>query len=192
MNFFKKLLLKRKYKGFIKNLSLLITIITFTILTIGFIYFGKEIKDFGVIAIEKFGMMGLFGMTIVMDTFIQPISPDVLVFSYTYADSPYWLTVFTGAIASVIAGIIGYFIGHLLEEEGIDKYVGKKRYKKAHKLFVKYGFFAILIGSISPIPFSAICWSAGIFRMPFRFFVISVITTRIPRFLVIGYLGSII
>ena len=174
------------------NIEILIVIGIFFSITIGFIFFKTEIRHFIETLVMQFGLLGLFTITFAMDTIIQPIPPDVLMIGYSMANFNILTVTFVGGIASILAGFTGYTIGHFLEEEGIDKFIGQKKYQKAQKLFEKHGFWAILIGSISPIPFSAICWSAGVFKMPWKFFCISVIITRLPRFLLAGYMGSLL
>jgi len=173
------------------NIELIIVICIFIAIALGFFLFKTEIRYFIKEIVTQFGLLGLFGITLVMDTIIQPISPDLLTLGYSMSDLNTLTVSFIGGIASILAGLIGYGIGHLLEEEGLDKYIGKKRYKKIHKLFVKHGFWAIMIGALSPVPFSAICWSAGAFKMPWKFFCISIIITRLPRFLLAGYIGTL-
>lgn len=185
MSYSKKLPRKKKIE------LLIITGIIFAI-TAAFIIFSEEIGDIFQAIVQQFGLVGLFAITIIMDTVIQPISPDVLTMGYSMSNTNTLIVALVGGTASIIAGIIGYGIGHFLEEEGIDKFIGQKKYKKAHNLFVKYGFWAILIGALSPVPFSAICWSAGVFRMPWKFFCISITVTRLPRFLIAGYLGVLL
>lgn len=192
MNFFKEFLLNRNRKKVFKKIVLWGIIGFFVLITIGFIAFGDETKQFIIHAVDRFGLLGLFGATVLMDTVIQPFSPDMIVFGYTALDQPLLITALVGGLGSVTAGVLGYGIGSLLEEEGIDDYVGRKNYKKIHNLFMNHGILAILIGALSPVPFSSVCWSAGIFKMPFRVFLISIFLTRLPRFLFIGYLGSII
>lgn len=181
-----------KNKKLALKIELLIAFGIFFTITAGFIFFREEIRTFLQSIIEHFGLFGLFSITLVMDTIIQPISPDVLTLGYSMADYNLLTASLIGGFASILAGFIGFFIGHFLEEEGIDKFIGQKKYQKAHNLFAKHGFWAILIGSISPIPFSAICWSAGVFKMPWKFFCISVIITRLPRFVLAGYIGTLL
>jgi membrane protein YqaA with SNARE-associated domain len=184
--------MKQKLKNLALKLELLIVAAIFLTLTVGLIFYREEIQTFIATLVDQFGLPGLFTITLVMDTIIQPISPDVLTLGYSMSDLNVLTVSLVGGIASIFAGLIGYGIGHIIEEEGIDKFMGRSKYEKAHKLFEKHGFWAILIGSISPIPFSAICWSAGIFKMPWRFFVISVVVTRLPRFLLAGYIGTLL
>ena len=65
-----------------KKLALRIEFLTiigiFLVLTIGFIFFREEIKNFIEIIFNQFGLTGLFLITFVMDTVIKnnPVNPN--------------------------------------------------------------------------------------------------------------------
>ena len=177
----------------IKNLKLVVILSLFLIFVLACLFYYEEIQRFGMMAVEKFGLMGLFGVTMLLDSIIQPISPLFFTFGYTFSKSPLLVTTIVGGIASVLAGFVGYGIGSfLLNEEKIHCYIGAEKCKKMHRLFEKYGFWAVFIGVNIGFPFAPLCWSAGIFRMPFYYFGASIILARIPRFILIGYLGTLV
>jgi membrane protein YqaA with SNARE-associated domain len=184
--------MKTEDKKLALKIGLLIAIGIFFAITVGFIFFREEMNSLTKAIVDQFGLFGLFSITVIMDTIIQPISPDVLTLGFSMANLNFLTVAIVGGTASILAGFIGYSIGHFLKEEGVDKFIGQKNYQKAHTLFVKHGFWAILIGSISPVPFSAICWSAGVFKMPWKIFCISIVITRLPRFLLAGYIGTLL
>jgi membrane protein YqaA with SNARE-associated domain len=173
------------------QIELLILIGVFLIITLILIFFRNETRKIIEILVAQFGLPGLFVITYIMDTLIQPISPDMLTFGYSMTELNVLIVTLVGGIASVLAGFTGYGIGNFIGKKGIDKFIGQKRYGQAHNLFVKHGFWAVLIGAMSPVPFGAMCWSAGVFKMPWKFFCVSVIITRLPRFLMAGYIGTL-
>jgi len=172
------------------KVELFVVVGIFTLVTVGFIAFWPELEALFEVIVARFGLIGLFVITLIMDTIIQPIPPDILTVGYSMSEINILKVSLVGGSASVFAGCMGYWIGRFLGKEGVDKFIGRERYEKAHTLFVKYGFWAILIGAMSPIPFSAMSWSAGVFKMPWKFFWMSTLATRLPRFLMVGYLGN--
>jgi membrane protein YqaA with SNARE-associated domain len=51
-------------------------------------------------------------------------------------------------------------------------------------LIDRYGYWAVALGALTPIPFSITCWSAGMLRLGFgRFLLVALL--RVPRF--VGY-----
>jgi len=61
-------------------------------------------------------------------------------------------------------------------------------------LFSRYGLYAVILAAFTPIPFSTVCWIAGIFEMDRKLFFIGTLW-RVPRFLLwflvlgLGYKG---
>lgn len=179
-------------KNLASKIKILIIIVVSLGITVGFIFFREEMRYVLQIIVERFGLLGLFMITLIMDTVIQPITPEILTVGYSMADFNLLLSALVGGLASTSAGFIGFRIGRLLGKEGATNFIGQKKSQQASDLFAKYGFWAVLVGSMTPIPFSVVCWSAGMFKMPWKFFCISVIVTRIPRFLLAGYIGSLL
>ena len=176
-----------------KNLKLGAVILIFLVfISVCFVY-SEEIRHFGMVIVEKFGLLGLFGITIFLDILTQPISPLYFVFCYTFSESPFFTTAMIGGMASVLAGFIDYGLGVLLFKKArIHWYSKRNKQTKAYRLFKKYGFWGVFIGINLGFPFAVLCWSAGIFRMPFAYFSASIILARIPRFILIGYLGTLV
>ncbi|MFH1668883.1 MAG: VTT domain-containing protein [Candidatus Woesearchaeota archaeon] len=154
--------------------------------------FYSELKAFSQLFISMYGFFGLFVLVVLMDTIIQPISPDILVLSSTFGGANLWLAALIGGIASCVAGSIGYTFGKALGEDGFVKWFGKTHLRKGRGLFRKYGIWAVIVGALSPIPYSSVCWTAGIYDMDFLPFVVTSALTRIPRFFFIGLIGTVI
>ncbi len=56
------------------------------------------------------------------------------------------------------------------------------------KLFERYGFWAFAIASATPMPFSIMCYVAGVYRVKPKLFAL-VLLFRIPRLLVMYWLA---
>ena len=171
--------------------SILMSTIVFLMIAAVFLVFTDEIKTASQGLIQQYGLISLFIIVMIMDSLLQPVSPDFLIMSYSLLDQPFIIAAIACGLASVIAGVIGYRIGMMLDDNGIERYLGQRKYQKAYNIFQKYGIFAVIIGALSPFPYSLICWSAGIFKMHFPTFLISAFFTRIPRFIFIGYVASL-
>ena len=139
--------------------------------------------------ISSFGLFGLFMMIVLMDTIIQPISPDILVFGSTFGGASLFWATLIGGLASCLAGVIGYHLGKRLGRDRFEKWFGEGHVKRGHYMFEKYGVWAVIVGALSPIPYSSICWTAGIYRMSFVPFLITSLLTRVPRFFIMGLIG---
>lgn len=169
------------------------TIFTLIGLTIFFLcialIFESQFRWAGDAILTRFGLPGLVVTITMLDYFLQPFPPDILVYSYVLSEGDIPLVALLAGMASVLGGVIGYFTGWFLEHEGAVKFIKPHHYDQARELFEEHGFWAVLIGALTPVPFNVICWCAGIFKMPFRYFVLSAIVTRGPRFLLVGLIA---
>ena len=156
----------------------------------GFILFYNRVLLYS--HISSYGLLAIFLVVIIMDTFIQPISPDFIVFGATLKGYDLLAVSLIGGIGSCIAGVIGYIIGKRIGSERFESKFGKKHLVRGKKLFDKYDTWAIITGAVSPIPYSSICWTAGIYNMNFKHFLITSILARIPRFFLVGFIGSLL
>ncbi len=168
------------------------TLVAVLMIFIGVIIFHTTIKDFFGNLLLTYGFIGLFFSVWALDTLIQPISPDILVLGSTIGGASVWTVILIAGLASVVAGITGYLIGYKLGSERFEEWFGKKHLVKGEELFKKYGVWGIVIGAFSPIPYSSICWAAGVYKMNFNIFVITSLLTRVPRFFFISLISLLL
>ena len=85
------------------------------------------------------------------------------------------------SVISYCAGIIGYHIGKALLQFRYTQAFMRRNVQRYSNLLNKFGGFLILVGAITPVPFSAICMLMGGTQYPFyRFLLISL--ARFARF----------
>lgn len=163
-----------RFAVFIGILFLFLVILRYTL--------GHQLEDIAGVLVDRFGYPGMFITTLLMDTFIVPISPDIILFVAIAGEVDILATLVVVTIASMIGGHLGYLIGKFL---GNRKMVQKRiapYEERGHALMESYGLWAIIVGAMTPIPFSAVCWIAGMLDMSYPEFLAGV-TWRIPRFL---------
>ena len=109
------------------------------------------------------GGWGLFILAFIESSFF-PIPPDILLIILTLAN-PEMAIIFAAicTVGSVLGGIFGYYIGVAGEHIILEKFIAKDKIEKAHKLFGKYGPWAIFIAGFSPIPYKVFTVAAGVF-----------------------------
>lgn len=152
--------------------------------------FADFFETAGDLVVGKFGLGGVFLAVAALDFLIQPFPPDPIFYSFVLSGYPVWNGAFILGLASVCGGILGYMAGRLLQHEGALRFIKKSKYDKAHALFMRHGFLAVLIGALSPVPFNVICWMAGAFNMPSGRFIASALVTRVPRFFIVGAIAT--
>jgi len=188
-----KSLMKHDTDGFLKRLNLkqLVIILLITTIFVLFIIFHSELGNIFQRCFSVYGFLGLALFVLIMDILVQPISPDIVIFGSALGGANIILTALIGGFSSITAGIAGYFIGRKLISTGAKGIFSANHLRNGERLFNRYGKWAVAIGALTPVPFSAVCWSAGLYHMRFHLFLITSLLTRIPRFFIMSLIGSI-
>lgn len=122
-----------------------------------------------------------------------PIPPDVVLVPVVLAnrDRAYTIAAIC-TIASVLGGVLGYFIGYaLLETVGqwlIRLYGMDEGIAQFQDTFEAYGAWIILAKGLTPIPFKLITIASGIAQFSFGIFIVTAVITRAFRFFLIAFL----
>lgn len=174
--------------------TLLIIILTFLLMVVLRLTVKDTIEGAAKDLAGALSYPGIFLAAMMMDTFIDPFTPDILIFMAVSGDFDPFLTVLALSLGSIIGGHIGYQIGRSLGHTRFVRRMVQPYRRKGRYLFSRYGLYAVIIAAFTPVPFSTICWLAGIFEMDRRHFLIGALW-RVPRFLLwyliigSGYLG---
>lgn len=141
------------------------------------------------IAKELYNSLGHFGVSLFVylcDTFIVPLTPDIMFPLVSENWSIIEITLFMGS-ASYLGGISAYWLGHLLSKiKSINKL--SNRIMGTHKTFIhKKGAWGVAIAGLTPIPYSTICWTAGILKVEFNDVALACIV-RFVRMILYFYL----
>ncbi len=119
-----------------------------------------------------------------------PIPPDVMLAPMVLAKPERaWRFALITTIASVLGGILGYFIGlfffdlvePLLRDAGYYP-----KYLKAKEWFDNWGFWAVFLAGFSPIPYKVFTITAGVISMAFAPFIAASLIGRGARFYLVA------
>lgn len=133
----------------------------------------------------------LFGVSFAESSFF-PIPPDLMLAPMSLAKpEKAWHFAFITTIASVLGGILGYFIGFYGYESFVEPYIIQKlgyaeEYAKLEAYFRLYGVWILLIAGFSPIPYKMITIAAGALNMAFLPFVLISMLGRGKRFYLVA------
>jgi len=120
-----------------------------------------------------------------------PIPPDVLLAPMALA-KPKRAFFYAGVCttASVLGGILGYAIGHLLYDTvGLwlsELYRYGEKVEAMREFYAQWGWAFILVKGVSPIPFKLITIVSGLLAYNFPLFVLLASVTRGARFFLIA------
>ncbi|MBI2255879.1 MAG: DedA family protein [Proteobacteria bacterium] len=94
-------------------------------------------------------------------------------------------------LASVLGGILGYYIGHSLEGLGasiLSFYGHPDAMGEFQKMFAEWGLWIILIKGLTPIPYKFVTIASGMAAFDLKIFIIASIATRGARFFLVAAL----
>jgi len=137
--------------------------------------------------LERFGDLPILVYTIftVSEIVFGIIPPELfMIWSIKHGifDS-YTLDVTVLTIVSLLAGIIGYYVGSRMNSIGFLRNIFNQYIRKYKNLLNRYGGFLIFVGAVTPVPFSAICMLVGATSYPFPKFLLMA-SARVLRFAV--------
>lgn len=123
-----------------------------------------------------------------------PIPPDVMLIpmSMSKPKNATKYAIYT-TIASVLGGIIGYFIGLYAFDwvQGIIADWGMQaNFNKAKSWFETWGVAVVFLAGFSPIPYKVFTICAGVMQMAFFPFVVTAAISRFARFILVAKLSA--
>ena len=96
-------------------------------------------------------------------------------------------------IASVVGGVIGYFIG-LYAFDWVQGFISdwgmQANFDKAKAWFETWGVAVVFLAGFSPIPFKVFTICAGVMQMAFLPFVLTAAISRFARFILVAKLSA--
>jgi len=115
----------------------------------------------------KYALPALAGLSFVESSFF-PIPPDVLLMAICFSSPRKWmLAALVCTVASVLGGVLGYYIGlGLWESVGqpiVRFYQGESVMESVQGWYTEYGFWGVLIAAITPIPYKIFTIASGVF-----------------------------
>lgn len=122
-----------------------------------------------------------------------PIPPDPLLVALCLGEARKSLRfALVATVASVVGGMIGYGIGAL----GWDLMggfffdhvpgVSPESFEGVRELFLRWGFWAVFIAGLTPIPYKVFTLSSGVFGVGFPVFVLASLLSRGLRFFIVA------
>jgi len=139
----------------------------------------------------------ILGFISLIESFIFPIPPDVLIIPMTIARKHEWIKIaMIATLGSVLGACLGYFIGYVFFNEiglkifeiyGVDNASFLK-----DKVSSEGGVIAwvtlLAIAGFSPVPFKLLTITSGFINFNIFYFIIISLLTRGSRFFLIAFL----
>lgn len=146
------------------------------------LFFKPQIEAIGHGFVARFGYVGVAVGTFIADAFSVPVPPHAYMLAAIAGGASHVVTVVVVCASSLLAGGVGYrMAGRLSELPFLRSRIAAAR-PRLDPLFQRYGVWAVAIGTITPMPYSVLCYLAGLYRLPPRLFAL-LLLFRIPRIL---------
>ena len=136
----------------------------------------------------------LLGLVSFAESSFFPIPPDAMLIPMVLAQrDKAWKIAAVCTIASVLGGMLGYYIGYgLMESVGqwvIHTYhLEAKAAEAIHAYQSEYGAWIILVKGLTPIPFKLVTIASGFAAFNFPLFLLCAVITRGARFFLLSWL----
>lgn len=129
-----------------------------------------------------FGETGLFAIAFV-ESSVFPVPPDIVLIPLILVNPSlglYYASI--AALASVLGGIAGYYIGLKGGRPLALRLFSESKIKRVESYFERYGAWAVLIAGFSPIPYKIFTIASGVVRLDLKRFIIASAIGRAARF----------
>lgn len=138
------------------------------------------VEAFAQVWVEHTGLLGLFFATILLDALPAPIPPDVFM-GFTFLGGASWLeaSLATG-LGSVVGGNLAWLLGRLSTRTAWMGRLLAGRGRQSAFLVRRNARLAIILGALTPLPFSVSCLAGGAVGMPWAQ-LMPLTLLRIPR-----------
>jgi membrane protein YqaA with SNARE-associated domain len=118
--------------------------------------------------------------TLLADGFHFPIPPQFYMLLSIASQASVYGSLATIAAASVLAGVFGYSAARLVASSAWIAARTEPARWLLERAVLRFGSRAALVASLLPIPYSLLCYLAGLNRMPRRFLVLLCLC-RVPK-----------
>lgn len=168
--------------------TLLASVVLFLIVLVLARFFSEQVIWIAEIFLQYTGVPGVGLAIMVADSVHVFLPPDTfLILAVAAKMSDFWVIFFASA-GSLVGGVASYAQGKYL----LPKLDSFTRFVRDHEakleIYVKrFGFWAVVLGALTPLPYSWTSVAAGAMGMRFRLFFLAALF-RIPRFAIYYYL----
>ncbi len=143
-------------------------------------YYRDELETMGRALLDRFGYAGITLGTFIADGFHFPIPPQFYMLASIAAGWSVVGTLVAVCIGSLLGGFTAYSIARKASHLRVFQRLLARTQSKVDWLFERFGYWAVALGSLTPIPYSMLCYVAGAHRMPAKTFVVLALF-RIPK-----------
>lgn len=146
-----------------------------------------ELKATGQYFVETFGLFGMAIGTFIADGFHFPVPPQFYMLMAIAAETSPVSTLAAVTIGSLAGGTVGFFLARRLGRWRFFSRWLERSSKAVQRFGKRHGYRLVIAVSLTPIAFSVLCYLAGAYGLPKRFYI-AIAVLRIPKLVLYYYL----
>ncbi len=126
-----------------------------------------------------------------VESSVFPLPPDLLLIPMCVSRRQRaWFYAALCTVASVLGGLLGYFIGAVLFEEVAKPilafYGYTDKFDQFKQIFEDWGWWFVFIAGLTPFPYKVITIASGVFALNLPVFIVASIVSRGIRFFAVA------
>lgn len=129
---------------------------------------------------SHFGATGMAVGSFLADAFHFPIPPQFYLLAAVMSNASHFVAFLAICAGSVAGGFTAYWLARHFSNKAFVRRWFVHDAEAMTELLARYGGRAVLVGSVSPIPFSTLCVVAGLYKVSHRLLFV-LLVLRIPR-----------
>jgi membrane protein YqaA with SNARE-associated domain len=150
-------------------------------------HFKPELESLARGFVQRFGLPGMAFGTFLADGLHFPVPPQFYMLMGIAGGTDTVAMLATISVGSLLGGVVAYGIaGRLGRLPRVAAWLARTS-RIATGLFERYGYYAPLVASATPVAYSVLCYLAGACRLPWRLFA-ALSLLRIPKLIAYFYL----
>ncbi|MDF3819428.1 VTT domain-containing protein [Leptospira sp. 96542] len=134
-------------------------------------FFRAELLGFSEHFVRLFGFWGLFWGMVLSDSLPAFVPPDAFLVLAVSGEMDPFFTIFSMSLGSILGGTIAYMIGiYLIPRFHLGRQIVLHYEDKLLPYLRRFGFGAVVLSALTPIPYSWMAYTVGTFKMRYRLF----------------------
>ncbi len=136
----------------------------------------------------KYGIYAL-GLNAFIEAIFFPIPPDVLLITLCMADPERALLYsLVATLFSSLGGVVGYYVGYFGGRPLAERFFGRERVNRVHRLYESYEGVVILLAGFTPLPYKLFTVTSGVLSASLKKLFVFSLLGRGARFFSEGIL----
>ncbi|NUP10982.1 MAG: hypothetical protein HOW73_33465 [Polyangiaceae bacterium] len=150
-------------------------------------YYRDDLQRLGTAFVDSMGYLGMGVGTFIADGLHFPIPPQFYMLASVTGGASPLLTLAAISVGSIAGGHVAYYIAMKASRlKFILRRAAKVKTTMA-AVVERWGTWAMVLGSLLPVPYSFLCYLSGLNRLPYPLFAILCVL-RIPKIVAYFYL----